>query len=270
MYPTTECPYCRQSIRNCNLDKHIQRHVSNPQSFKPAVHKVTHEGLDCCFCGKTCKNLNSLTNHERLCRSNPDGAIQKSNLKQYHSKLANGEISVWNRGLTKESDPRVASQAESQKEYYSMNPSGFTGKHHSDESKRKIALAQLLVDHDTHNRFSHGKRGYLDGMFFMSTWELAYYIYMRDHGHIIVRCPYKFDYVYEEKEHKYTPDFLVDNELIVEVKGWETDLDKLKYTLVDNLQVLYYNDIKEYIQYVENHYNTKNLTTLYDVFIDKS
>ena len=36
-----------------------------------------------------------------------------------------------------------------------------------------------------------------------------------------------------------TPDFITDGE-IVEVKGWESDLDKIKYQAVDGIHVLYY------------------------------
>ena len=54
----------------------------------------------CKFCGKVCKNANSLRNHERLCKENPDR--QESSWIKF-----NHERGAWNKGLTKETDERV-------------------------------------------------------------------------------------------------------------------------------------------------------------------
>lgn len=77
----------------------------------------------------------------------------------------------------------------------------------------------------------------------MSTYELAYYIFMRDNGHIINRCTQRFKYFYKDKYHYYTPDFVVDNADIVEVKGLEREVDKVKYLVVPNLIVVKYDKI---------------------------
>ena len=58
------------------------------------------------YCGKECKNTNSLKNHERLCKSNPDR--QESSFVKYNKTKGD----VWNKGLTKETDSRVKQQAE--------------------------------------------------------------------------------------------------------------------------------------------------------------
>lgn len=49
----------------------------------------------CKYCGKECKNLNSLHTHERLCKLNPNR--QESPWVKYNSTKEN----VWNKGLTK-------------------------------------------------------------------------------------------------------------------------------------------------------------------------
>lgn len=56
--------------------------------------------LICKHCDKECKNTNSLRNHERLCKENPNK--QESNFKYV--------TEPWNKGLTKD-DPRVAKLA---------------------------------------------------------------------------------------------------------------------------------------------------------------
>ena len=46
----------------------------------------------CKYCGKSCKNANSLRNHERLCRLNPNRQILRSNFIEYNEKVKNGSI----------------------------------------------------------------------------------------------------------------------------------------------------------------------------------
>lgn len=47
----------------------------------------------CKYCSKQCKNTNSLRNHERLCKSNPNHQIIKSSgFKQYNIDLKSGKI----------------------------------------------------------------------------------------------------------------------------------------------------------------------------------
>ena len=60
----------------------------------------------CKYCGKECKNLNSLHNHERLCKLNPNR--QESPWVKYNLTKGN----VWNKGLTKETDDRVKWQGQ--------------------------------------------------------------------------------------------------------------------------------------------------------------
>lgn len=246
------CKYCGNLIRPCNIAKHEARHENNPKSFEERPFKLNHEGLDCQFCNKTYKNRNSLCNHERLCKENPN---------RQQSYLSN---QGWAKGLNKNSDIRVKNNSLSKIEHFKGCSGNFKGHCHSEETKRKLSEAQLKIDHDAHDRNSHGKRGYIDDIFFMSTWELAYYIYMRDHGHKISRCNLKFDYEYEGKKHKYTPDFILDGHAIIEVKGRETSLDQYKYTLVDNLQVVYMKDILPMISWVKANYGIDDLSSLYN------
>lgn len=56
---------------------------------------------------------------------------------------------------------------------------------------------------------------------------------------------------------------IVDDSIIVEIKGFETDLDRVKYTLVPELVVLRYADIKHCIEYVQSKYNVSELSELY-------
>lgn len=69
---TIICPNCGQEISKSNFTKHQHRHIEHPESFCTPKYRVNHEGLNCQFCEKLCKNNNSLRNHERLCKLNPE------------------------------------------------------------------------------------------------------------------------------------------------------------------------------------------------------
>lgn len=65
-----------------------------------------------------------------------------------------------------------------------------------------------------------GKQGRYDGIWFQSTWELAFYLYHKEHGNNILKLTSQIFFVYEfeNKKKKFYPDFLVDGKLF-EVKG---------------------------------------------------
>lgn len=57
----------------------------------------------CKFCCKECKNHNSVRNHERLCKINPD--------KQLSNFILLKGVEPWNKGLTKDTSETIASQS---------------------------------------------------------------------------------------------------------------------------------------------------------------
>lgn len=95
------CPICGREITLINYSKHLRGHTNHPEKYN-SVYKLNHDGLSCQFCGKECKNRNSLCGHERLCKENPNR--QESTFVKYNAERDH----AWNKGLTKETDERVA------------------------------------------------------------------------------------------------------------------------------------------------------------------
>lgn len=103
--------------------------------------------------------------------------------------------------------------------------------------------------------------------------ELAFYIYCKNNGKNIIRCPTEFKYVFNGKEHYYLPDFQIDDQ-IIEIKGgsflteentWQNpynhsldDLMEAKHqcALKNNVKVLYYTDYKKYLDYIIDTYGS--------------
>ena len=229
------CKYCGNLIRPCNITKHESRHKNNPKSFKERSFKLTHEGLDCQFCGKTCKNRNSLCNHERLCKENPD---------RQESYLSN---QGWSKGLTKETDNRV--------------------KHFSDVRK------QNLMEHPNKNtggiRVGSAKKckyGTYRGFYCDSGWELAFLVYHLDHNITIERNGDYFEYIYTNKTHKYYPDFII-GDTYYEIKGIYRENDQAKidqFPESKKLIVIDSKHINTYVKYCEHKYGKDYAKILYD------
>lgn len=228
---------------------------------------ITKSDLYCRFCGKQCKNLDSLRNHERLCKLNPNRQLSPYEKYGLSPNFTGKGKAAWNKGLTKETDERVRRNSEAKKEHFQKCPGTFTGRKHTEISKQRMSEAHLAIDHANCNHNSHGKRGYKDGMFFMSSYELAFYLYTKitSPDVLIERCHRRYEYVIENKKHYYTPDFILNNVQIVEIKGRETDLDRYKYTLVENITVLRRGDIEPMIRFLKHFYQVEDICCLYDI-----
>ena len=139
------CKYCKRLISKSNISKHEKAcaNTSNKQSYK-----LTHDGLICQFCGKEWKNRNSLCNHERQCKLNPNRQLGVGFTK-FNADRKAGLVTSWNAGLTADSDERVAKHAKAVAEYYATNDAFWKGKKHTEETKNKISQSrkQYLLEH---------------------------------------------------------------------------------------------------------------------------
>lgn len=128
-----KCPLCGQEISRSNYSKHQRRHENHPETFDKGGKVPSHDGLFCQFCGKECKNKNSLVQHEIRCPDN------ESRINVAIKGFNTGNLIPWNIGLTKETSASVEKQSSSLKEYYADKQGAFFGKNHTEESKIKIS-----------------------------------------------------------------------------------------------------------------------------------
>ena len=233
------CPLCNKEISNSNIKKHLTSHEKHPEYHKQPKYSVKHDGLNCQYCGKECKNANSLCNHERLCSKNP--SKQMSNLSDYHTF---GQV-AWNKGLTKETSESVLQQSESLSEWFKTHIDHIGG--YVPTSARKC------------------KYGTYKGFYCDSGWELAFLIYNLDNNISIHRCTCAFEYTYENKLHKYYSDFIIDG-VYYEIKGIYRPEDAFKieqFPSEHKLIVIDSTNIYKYVRYCELTYG-KDYTKLYD------
>lgn len=259
----------------------------------------------CKYCGKECKNLSGLRNHEKACVLNPDRILRKygprtnanNSCSDYNKpqtlycRFCNKECksanSLHNHEIRCNRNPNklqpighqvgaigrpawnkgLSKEADPRMQKIQFKATfGMLGKKHTEESKLKMKARRALV---VSNRGGRGKKGWYKGFFCSSTYELAFLIYCLDKNIPIQKCPYVYEYEYEGLKHKYHPDFLI-NDTIVEIKGFYTDIVRAKTEAVKDRQivVLYRQNLAEVFDYIQSTYNKtvdKNIQDLYEV-----
>ena len=173
--------------------------------------------LLCQYCGKECVNENSHRNHERCCPKNPNrkyknGMTGKKGSNQFLYAERNGlnKPKAWNIGL----------------------PGTFTGKKHSEETKRKIS-EKLSIN----NKGGRSKWYDVANQRVQGTWERNIALKLEELGIKWVKLKTNRDtlkYIMSGKERSYTPDFyLEDHNIYLEIKGfwWGDDKEKMDIVL---------------------------------------
>lgn len=146
------------------------------------------------------------------------------------------------------------------------NKSGYCHKCYSNHNNRREILSQIAKEnHYGGYNFGSGggHKGKYDGINFDSSWELAFYIYHKEHNLNVKRCNEIRTYINSEGiKRNYIPDFITDDG-IIEIKGYITENSILKSIYNPDIKVLYYEDIKPYLDYVIEKYG-KDFIKLYN------
>ena len=115
----------------------------------------------------------------------------------------------------------------------------------------------------------HSRAGYYKGIFCGSTYELVWVIYNLDNHVNFYRCKDRFMYKYNNLDHFYCPDFILEDGTYIEIKGSWTDQVEVKTNSVLkkglNIKVLYRKDLENCFNYVKNKFGIHDkLYRLYD------
>lgn len=234
--------------------------------------------LYCKYCGKECKNENSLRQHEIRCKQNPNRI--KLDLSKWKCPPEKRKLGTKNKvALTNGNKNKYLFPNEAE-EFLKNNldwHKGFTIINHGPnlgiastaekevERKRKISETMKKNPLAGGKRIGsgRGKQGWYKGIYCDSSWELAFLVYYLDHNKNIKRCEERREYIFNNEKHTYIPDFITDDG-IIEIKGYKTQQWKSKLEQNPDIKVLYENDIKPYLNYVIEKYGDKFYETLYE------
>lgn len=156
-------------------------------------------------------------------------------------------------------------------QYYTQSDEYRNDKTHIEKYKQTCLLKYGVENAALSNEIKYkSKKKYLyNNLIFDSSWELAYYIWLIDHN---IEFEYHpkifFEYTFNNVIHKYYPDFLI-NDKYYEIKGdnlynqmlIENTVENSKYKCLvkNNVILLLYNDIKPYLDYIKQTYETNYL-----------
>lgn len=222
----------------------------------------------CKFCGKDCKNQGGLAAHEPYCKKNPNRKKRKTSPFAHAPK----GVITWNKGKTL-NELLGEERANEVSNKIRQSLVGFAWKEHISEENNKKRIEKIKKTAAERHSIGglrqgsgRGKKGWYRGYFCDSSWELAWVIYSLDHGIKFERNRESFGYSYRGKNKKFYPDFLLEDGMLVEIKGYETDeyRAKLKCFPRDRkIITLYKKDMKLYLDYAIDKFG-KNFTKVYE------
>jgi hypothetical protein len=205
--------------------------------------------MECVYCNKICKNKNSLQNHERLCKLNPNRQILKSNFIEYNNKVKNGEIKPKNQ-FTKALENGIVWEVKQEtKDKLSKTLKGRKLSIHHKE-RIQIGMKRAVKEHSesyTANNVS-GRTPIIiyNGFRLKGTWELETAKWFDRNNIKWTNIFSGFEYEWNGTTHLYFPDFyLMDFDRYVEVKGYERERDIAKWAVVKDLIILKKNEIQQ-------------------------
>jgi hypothetical protein len=200
----------------------------------------------CKFCLKECKNDNSLRNHQRLCKANPNRQASPFESKevQHSRKKSNAAIKAKESGI--EFTTSLATRA---------NIGAKSKAHWTDEKREAWSIRMKLQSQkniENHpesysykNFCGRAKKSLYKDEWMHSSWELEVAKWFDANNIKWTKQVRYFYYEWNGSTHRYFPDFyLQDLDLYVEVKGYETDRDIQKWKSIRNLIVLKDKEIK--------------------------
>ena len=181
------------------------------------------EQFICKYCRKECKNNNSLRNHERLCKSNPEHQLTWFADKEWQKRKGTNQYIK-------------AKQEGKPIPKYPKRSSPWLGKHHTEETKRKISEKLSINNHGGRCKWYN-----YNGIWVQGTWELS--IAKKLNNFQISwkktkELEYTLKYIDDNtKEHTYNPDFyLQEYDCFLEIKGhwWGNDKRKMELVMQQN------------------------------------
>lgn len=183
--------------------------------------------LSCKFCNKECKNDNSLRNHQRLCKENPERQYTYFQTNEIPLDKRNNQYTKAEKlGLQK---PKVSiktrkkisdSNKKRSKEWNVQN-----GLRISKSIKEKVFKGEWHTSLAKHMHISY------KGFDLHGSWELKYAQFLDKNEIKWIKCKDSFSYFFEGKERMYTPDFyLTGKDEYIEIKGYKTKKDEAKWS----------------------------------------
>jgi len=206
--------------------------------------------MNCIFCSKICKNENSLRNHERLCKQNPNRQHIVSNLIEYNKKRKSLNIKGCNQytkaaklGLPK---PTISNETREKISHANRSRPPLSAEQRAHKSKAMKEAVQNHPDsYSKNNVVGRVKNIEYNGVKLKGSWELLVAKWLDQH---LIKWEHEtraFKYNWHGSRTYYPDFYLPDLDLFLEVKGYERERDREKWKVVPNLVVFKRKEIED-------------------------
>lgn len=219
------------------------------------------ELLRCKYCGRECKNKNSLIQHEIRCKENPNRIKIKSNLIEYNELVKSGKRKASNQFI-KAKEIGLPQPEISEKTRKKLG-TGWKGKTLPNWMKEKISKGMQIAvrkypdSYSSSNVNGRVKKVIYKGKTLDSQWEVDLAVWLDENEIIWERPNNGFEYDYKGKKHIYYPDFYLPQlNIYIEVKGYKREKDEYKWKALNNLIVVKRKEIEDI------HLNKFNLLSI--------
>ena len=206
--------------------------------------------IRCKYCGKECKNKNSLAQHEIRCKLNPNKIKVVSNFIKYNEDIRLGVKTKEYLNQFVKAQKLGLSKPEVTQETRLKIGSAWKGKRHTDEEKQKISESMKKVVREKPESYSSSnvngrvKKVEYNGIILDSKWELIAAKFFDENKYEWIRPNKGLTYEWNNDNHIYYPDFYLPKfDLYVEVKGYKRNRDNYKWSAVPNLIIISKNEI---------------------------
>jgi hypothetical protein len=201
--------------------------------------------LKCRFCHDKRKNANSLRNHERLCKSNPDK--QSTPFQSIEFQQNRKPSNQWIKG--KEIGEPYQISDHTREKLSNANKKRTKEWHKKNGEKISKTINEKVKNGEWHTSLTKNMHYSYKGYDLHGKWELAYAKYLDKNNIKWTRPKDRFEYELDGKKRYYTPDFyLIEEDVFVEIKGYKTAKDEAKWSQFNyntSLRILMKSDLKQ-------------------------
>jgi len=205
--------------------------------------------MKCKYCGRICKNTNSLAQHELRCKSNPVKYVYKEKSQKWLDSMCNRKgIGTNHYTYAKRNNlPKPLISEETSKKLSLANK----GKIWSEERRirhrvsMKKAVLKYPESYAANNVCGRVKNIKINDVLVKGKWEYVVAELLNKIDIKWTNTITPFSYYWNNTWHLYFPDFyLPDYDIFVEVKGYERERDRCKWENVKNLKIIKNEQIK--------------------------
>lgn len=193
-------------------------------------------------------NPNSLRNHERLCKENPDRQIIKSNFIEYNRKMKELGLPGNNQYTRAKKEGRKITVSDDVRK--KLSDSG-KGRKLSKDQKSKISDSMKRVVREKPESYSASnvngrvKKVLYKGVLMDSKWELEFAEWCDKESISWEKNTLGFEYEWNGNRIYYPDFYLKDLKRFVEVKGYERERDLIKWKSIPDLIIIKIEEIKK-------------------------